>query len=175
AKLRVCAADVGVEATPPGHRSGRECVARTDDYGGRVGAGPRRVHAGGGGVAEAAPLPWREAPEAVVRPELTSVLGDNRAARGGQAVSLQEHSVVAAREEACLLAIGTAGDCEPGALCLGTRFLLRLVAEWKPEPVEEARIEPREHVRLVLVVVCRAREQKAVATAGDAGVGPGRG
>src|SRR4029450_4470532 len=87
--------------------------------------------------------------------------------------------------------------CEPGALCLGTRFLLRLVAEWKPEPVEEARIEPREHVRLVFVgvcrargeegrmqrcehvrlvfvVVCRAREQMAVATADDARVVPGR-
>ena len=87
---------------------------------------------------------------------------------------LEERPVVVAREEARFLAVGAAGGREPCALGLRARFLLRLVAEWKPEPIEEARIEPREHVRLVLAVVDRAREQETVAAPDDASVVPGR-
>ena len=82
----------------------------------------------------------------------------------------EEVSVVAAGEEARLLALGAARGLEPGARGLGSRLVLALLAEREPEPVEEARVEPAEHVRLILPLVGGACEQQLPVALDDARV-----
>src|SRR5581483_10708046 len=53
---------------------------------------------------------------------------------------------------------------------LAARLLLRLRAEREPQPLEEARVERREHVALVLSLVDGAREQRAPIALDDARV-----
>ena len=110
---------------------------------------------------EAAPLAGREAPEAGVAAELAAVLVDDRPVGGAEPVALEEVAVVAAGEEARLLALRPGGSLEPGPRGLGARLVLALLAEREPDPVEEARVEAREHVRLVLRRIGRARKQPA--------------
>src|SRR5207253_10786223 len=79
-----------------------------------------------------------------------------------------------AGEEARLLALGRAGGGEAGRFSLGACLLLRLRAEREPQPVEEARIEAREHVALVLPLVGGAREQQPALALDDPCVVAGR-
>src|SRR5262249_37735382 len=117
-----------------------------------------------------APLPGREAPEAVVRAELASVLVDDAAGSRREAVAREEVAVVVAAEEARLLALGLARGGEPRGLRLGARLHLGLVAEREPDPVERALVERGQHVALVLAGVGRARQQPAPVALDDAGV-----
>jgi hypothetical protein len=50
---------------------------------------------------------------------------------------------------------------------LSARLVLRLVAEWKPETVEVARIDPRQHVRLVLGGIGTAGHESAAPVQDD--------
>jgi hypothetical protein len=90
--------------------------------------------------------------------ELAPVLVDDRPHLGGEAAARKEVAVVATGEEADLLALRPPRGGEPRALRLGARRLLRLLAEREPEPVEVPRVEPREHVGLVLARVFAARK-----------------
>src|SRR5204862_7758456 len=91
-----------------------------------------------------------------------------------EAVPPEEAAVVVAGEEACLLALATAGDGEAGPPRLGARRLLVLLAEGEPDAVELRRVELRKHVGLVLAGVRGARQQQAAAMSGDACIVPGR-
>ena len=82
-------------------------------------------------------------------------------------MALEEGAVVAAGEEARLLALAPGGRCEPGGGRLGARLGLRQLAERELDPVEEARVERREHVGLVLLRVGRACEESAAAVLDD--------
>src|SRR5262249_20152223 len=87
-----------------------------------------------------------------------------------QSVAPEEVAIVAAAQEARLLALGPARHGQAGALGLGAGLLLRLLSEREPDPPEGTRIEPREHVRLVLLRVDRASEERAAPVLNDARV-----
>src|SRR5213075_540386 len=89
-------------------------------------------------------------------------------------VPLEERAVVAAGEKARLLRLGPARRREAGTLGLRARLLLRLGAQGEPDPVEQRRVELREHVALVLRRVRSAREQPAAVALDDARVVAGR-
>ena len=74
----------------------------------------------------------------------------------------KEVAVVGAREEARLLALAPVRGSEAGSPRLRTRVVLRLLPEREPEAGKEARIEPGEHVGLILLVVGPAREKHAL-------------
>ena len=90
---------------------------------------------GGDRHAQATPLARREAPDAVVPAELRPLLVDDRAAAGGKPVPREEVAVVAAREEARLLALRLPGGGKTGALGFDARRLLVLVAEREGDPL----------------------------------------
>src|SRR5204862_70407 len=73
-----------------------------------------------------------------------------------------------------LLAFGSPSHGEAGALRLRPCLGLCLLAEREDDPVELRRIEPREHVRLVLLRIGRAGEQPAVAVLDDPRIVTGR-
>ena len=76
------------------------------------------------------------------------------------AAPLEERAVVVAAEEARLLALRPPRRRQPRPRGLGPRLVLRLLSEREPDPLEQGRVEPREHVRLVLVRVGRPRQQQ---------------
>src|SRR5262249_2880512 len=119
---------------------------------------------------EAPALSLREAPMPGVPADLAAVLIDDRAFARSEPVPLEEGAVVVTGEEARLLALAPPRDGEPGALRLGARLRLCVLAEREDDPVELCRIEPREHVRLVLLPIGSAREQPAPAVLDDARV-----
>src|SRR6185436_5239211 len=123
---------------------------------------------------EASPLPRSEAPEALVHADRRSLLVDDCSLTGGKAVPCEELAVVAAAQEARLLALAPPCDLHAGALRLRAGLLLGLLAEREPDLVEPTRIEAGEHVRLVLPLVDRAREQTPAAVLDDARVVTGR-
>ncbi len=84
----------------------------------------------------------------------------------------EKRPVVVAGEEARLLALGALRGLEPCTLGLGPRGRLVLVAEREPDAVELPRVEPGEHVRLVLRRIGAAREQRPPAMLDDARVVP---
>jgi hypothetical protein len=124
--------------------------------------------------AEPAALADGEAPVALVRPDLPTALVHERPGARLEAVALEEGAVVVAGEEARILALGAGGDGEPGRRGFGARLLLRPAAEREREPAEEARVEPGEHVALVLRGVGGPREEQPAAALDDPGVVPGR-
>src|SRR5207302_7779449 len=73
-----------------------------------------------------------------------------------------------------LLALRAPRHCETGARRFGTRCFLVLLAEWEPDALEVLRIEPREHVRLVLGVVGAAMQEHSSAMLSDPRVVTGR-
>src|SRR5207244_5565007 len=75
------------------------------------------------------------------------------------ALALEEGTVVAAGEEARLLALCPARGGEASCLRRGAGLALRLVAERERDPVQRARVDRREHVRLVLRGVRAARDE----------------
>ena len=135
------ALDRDVQASARVHGRRGQGAARPDDQ--RVAVAAQRVERLRGRDADPAPLPGREPPGAVVAAELASRFVDDRAGRGREAVPLEEVAVVAACEEARLLALGASRGGKPCRLRLRTRLTLRPPAQREPEPVEEARIEPR--------------------------------
>src|SRR5205823_7372400 len=92
-----------------------------------------------------------EPPEAVVAAELGAALVDDRPLLRGEPGTREKVAVVRAREEAGFLALGAVSGGETGALRFRARFLLRLLSQREPDPVEQARIHAGEHVRLILV------------------------
>src|SRR5262249_38650504 len=171
--------DVGAlhgHVQPPGDvdRPPPERRARADHDGVCARVGAQRVERPPGDDAEAPALARREAPVAAVATELVAILVDDRAVLRLEPAPLEECAVVVAGEEAGLLAFAAAGNGEAGTLRLGARLGLRLSAERKGDAAEPGRVEPREHVRLVLLQVGGAREQREPVALDDARVVPGR-
>ena len=106
--------------------------------------------------------------------QLAAGLVDDRAVGGGEAVPAEERAVVVAGEEARFLALGAPRDVEAGALRLGAGRALVLLSEREPDAVELRRIEPGEHVRLVLLRVGAAVKEQLSTVLGDARVMAGR-
>src|SRR5262249_6920296 len=130
----------------------------------------QRVERPAGGDAETAALAGSEAPEAGVASQLSALLVDDRPGGGAEAVALEERAIVAACEEARLLALGAGRHGEPRTPGLRARLLLRLLAEREPETLEQARVEAGQHVRLVLTRIGRAGEQEAPVAVHDPAV-----
>jgi hypothetical protein len=170
AQLRLRAVELDVQPPAHGHLVGRERGVRADDD--RIGRGlaAQGVKRFGRRDAETFALAGREAPEPRVPAELRALLVDDRPFLCREPVPRQEVAIVAAAEEAGLLALDAARGLEPGARGLGPRLVLALLAEREPESVEEARIDPGEHVRLILPIVCRAREKQPPVAFDDARV-----
>src|SRR5262245_5008641 len=150
AKLRVAARDGGEQAPGRGHVATRERCSRPDDDGVRCRIAAERESRLSRRDAEPTSLAGREAPEALMRADAFSTFVDDMTLASRQSVALEEVPVVAASEEARLLALGAARDRQPGERCLGTRLLLGLLPEREPDPIQVTRIEPGEHVRLIL-------------------------
>ena len=145
--------------------------------------GAQRVQRLGRGDADPAPLAGRVAPDAVVPAELAALLVDDRAVRAVEPSPLEEGAIVVAGEEARLLALAALGDVEACGGRLRARLGLRQLAERELDPLELLGVELREHVRLVLVRIGRAREQPPAVALDDSrvvarpelpGAGPGR-
>src|SRR5439155_2342 len=94
------------------HARGRECRARADDDRVRARLAAQDVERRPGRDADSLPLPRSEAPVAVVPAEGATRLVRDRAGAEGRAVPFEERAVVVAREEAGLLALGTASRHE---------------------------------------------------------------
>src|SRR5207249_4718021 len=144
--------------------------ARADDDRVRPRIGAQHVERPLRGDADAPALAGREAPEARVPSELAPALVEDRPLLRPDAVPEEEAAVVVAGEEAGLLALRAPGHLEAGRRRLRTGLLLRLSAERERDPIQEHRVEPGEHVRLILLGVGRTPEQHAAATTDDAGV-----
>ena len=114
----------------------------------------------------------REAPEALVGSKYLPMLVLDEALVGLEAVAREKRAIVVTAEKAGFLALRSAGCRKPGALCFRPCLLLGLLSEWERDSVEDARIEPREHVRLILVGVRGARQEQPSAVLDDARVVP---
>src|SRR5688500_12044869 len=171
AELRLRTLDLDEEAAgADAHLAARERRPRPDDDGVRPRLGAQRVHRLRGDHAQAAALARREAPEAVVLPELPAALVDDGARSRRDPVAREEVPIVASGEKAGLLALRAPRGVEPGGSRLVARLLLRLRPEREPEAVERARVEAGEHVGLILCAVGGAREEQAPAVLAEAGV-----
>ena len=74
-------------------------------------------------------------------------------------LALEERAVVVSTEETGLLTLRPPRGSEPGRGRLGAGLLLRLLAQRESDATEERRIDRREHVRLILAIVDRARDE----------------
>src|SRR5579885_355150 len=174
AQLRRRRVDGSEQSPAHAHAPARERLPRPDGDG-------IRPRVGGDGVqrlrrrdAEPAALTGGEPPVARVRADTLPVDVHERAFLRPQAVPLEERAVVVAGQEARLLALGTPRGGEAGRGRLGARLLLRLRPQRKPHAGEKARVETREHVALVLLLVCRPGEERHAVAADDARVVTGR-
>src|SRR2546423_6168995 len=141
----------------------RERLVRADDDGVRRRIGLEHVQRRRRGHANALSLPGREPPEAVVVAERLAVLVNDVPGAGLEPVAREERAIVVTGKEARLLALGALRDRETGTRRLGTRRVLVLLAEGKPDALELLWVEPREHVRLILCVI-RAAVQEQTST-----------
>ena len=89
-------------------------------------------------------------------------------------MALQEFAPAEAGDEAQVLALALVRNGQPGVARKGTDRLLREAPEREREPVEQARVEPGQHVALVLERIRRRPDQWAAAVPRDACVVPGR-
>src|SRR5262249_16123783 len=105
-ELRVGPGDRSKEATGRGHLASRQRSSRADDDGVRRGGAAERKGRLPDRDDEPTTLAGREAPEALVRPNRLAGLVDDLPGATGKTVPLQEVAVVAAAEEARLLALG---------------------------------------------------------------------
>src|SRR5580765_2551030 len=174
AELRVTSRDRGEQASGSGHVTSRERGSRTDDDGVRRRIAPERERRPAGRDAEPSPLARGEAPESRMRPDGLAALVDDEALTPGDAVPLDEVAVVATAEKARLLALGAACDGQARPLGLRARLLFRLLAQWEPDPLEMARVEPSEHVRLILPRIDGPGEKRPAAMLDDPRVVTGR-
>ena len=135
-----------------------------------------RIAYSGSAAATPSPRRWpgvnRQKPSWV--PICGPFLVDDRAGSPREALPPEERAVVVAGEEARLLALGALRGRETGDGRLLAGLLLRLLAEREPDAVEEARIESRQHVALILDGVGGAGEQQPPLVLDDAGVVAGR-
>ena len=119
-------------------------------------------------TAEPAALAGRELPVAVVLAEPSArPRRRSRPASAARPWRSEERAVVVAREEARLLALGAPRRRKPGRSRLGPGLVLRLRPEREADAREVTRVEPREHVALVLVLVDGAREQQTAVALDD--------
>jgi hypothetical protein len=86
------------------------------------------------------------------------------------AVALEEGAAAEPRHEAEVLALALVRDRQSGVARERADGVLRQAAEREAEAVEQARVELREHVALVLLRVCGSAHQRAVLVARDARV-----
>ena len=91
-----------------------------------------------------------------------------------QAVTAHEVAIVPPAEEAGLLALPAARRGNAGRRRFGSSFVLGLLAEREPDPVEQPRVESGEHVCLVLLEIAGARQEGAAAVLDDPRVVAGR-
>src|SRR5204863_4582749 len=163
-----------VQPSTGGNRFDRKRLAGPDDDRVRAGIGAQHVQGLPRRNADPSALAGRKAPEAVVAAEPAALLVEDLALGLLDAVAPQEVTVVAAPEKTGLLALRTPRGCESGAAGLGPRLLLGLLAQREPNPVEQARVEAGEHVRLVLPRIVAAGQQAPAAMLDDPCVVPGR-
>src|SRR5207302_5964853 len=97
----------------------------------------------------------------------------DRAGGRREAVACEEVPIVAAGEEARLLALGARGDRQAPGARLGAHLVLRALAEREVDALEVAGVEAGEHVGLVLAPVGRAREEPPPLVAHRTSVVPG--
>ncbi len=98
------------------------------------------------------------------------MLVDDRARDRPEAAPLEERAVVVSAQEAGFLALWSGRGGQTCAGRLDTSLALRLLAEREPQPAEQARIEPREHVGLILVRIRGAGQEQPAVALDDAGV-----
>src|SRR4051794_13770196 len=173
-ELDLCALDRHVQPTGRLDRRAGERQAGPDDDGVRAHIGAGRIERLRRRDAEPPPLPRGEAPVPCMAAELSALLAHDRALAGLEPMTLEERAIVVSGEEARLLTFLSPRDGEAVALRLGAGLGLRLLAEGEDDAFELRRIKPREHVRLILVRIGRAREQPLTAMLDDARVVPGR-
>src|SRR5207248_1533060 len=104
-------------------------LARPDDDRVRRGVAAQRVDGRAGRDPETAALARGKPPEACVAAELRPLLVDDRTVGRGESLALEERPVVAAREEARLLTLGSGGGRQPRARGLGPCLVLARVPE----------------------------------------------
>ena len=92
----------------------------------------------------------------------------------GAAVALEERPVVAAADEAHVLALGSVRRLQARGARLRPRLHLGLLPEREPAPREDLSGHPGQHVGLVLGRIGAPGDQGDIPAAADAGVVPGR-
>src|SRR5439155_11463139 len=173
-QLRLGGAHGHVETAARVERRACERGVRADDDGVRPGVGTECVERSWRRDPEPAPLPRRETPKARVATELDAVLVDDCTIRSLEPAASEERAVVVAGEKARLLALGPARCGQTCSRGFGASLVLRLAAERKDDAIEQRRVEPPEHVGLILLRVRRTREQAASPVVDDPGVVAGR-
>src|SRR5436305_11051451 len=162
--------DVGVERAADRDACAGELRPVADDDGVRLCIRLEHVERLWRRDTDSLPLARRERPVTLMLAERGARGVDDRAGARCDAVTRQEASVVVAGEEARLLALGAAGNCEAGAGCFVARRRLVLLAEREPDLPELARVDPGEPVRRVLLLVGAAMEEQPAAVLGDSRV-----
>ena len=165
--LHVRGRDRCVEAAPCLEGRHGEAIPRADGHRVRRRVRLEDVQRPLGADAHATPLPRGELPVPVVRSELDPVRVDDGSLGAPKPLASEKCAVVVTAEEARLLTLRPPCSCEAGACGLGSRLVLRLLAEREPDAVEERRIDGREHVRLVLLRVDAAPDQLHAVTLDD--------
>src|SRR6185312_14581735 len=153
-----------------GHRPALQLAARADDDPPPPGLHLEHVQRLARGDADPAPLAGREAVHAGVAAERAPAGVDDLARPAPAAVPLEEGAVVAAADEADVLALRPPRRGQAGGARLGPRLRLGLLAQREPAPLEDGGRHRREHVRLILGRIGAADEQRAPASAPHARV-----
>src|SRR4051794_19612005 len=122
--------------------------------------------------ADAAALPDREVVVAVVRAEAVALFVTDLARLVAErTVTREERARVRAGQEAEVLALGLLRHGQLVAPRDRTRVVLALeLAERKPDAAERLRLQPGEHVGLVLAAIHRGTDERAVRVPRDSGV-----
>src|SRR5207253_5777949 len=144
------------ETTGGDHAAPRERARPPDDDRVLPRPGPERVERLRGRDAEPATLAGREPPVAVMLAEDDAALVHERAALAAQSPAREERPVVVTGQETRLLALRPVRGGQTCPLGFRASLVLRLLAERKPDPLEQPRVEPGEHVGLILGPSCAA-------------------
>ena len=160
--------DVDVKAPACDQRVRDQLGSPRDDDGVGARDGLQCIERLTGGDAEPAPLAGRETPVAVVPAQLAARGVDDRPVGRTEPAPFEEGAVVVTAEEARLLALRPACGCQASLRRLLARLRLRLVAQRERDALQRSRVEPGEHVRLVLVGIGRPRQQQASRDAASA-------
>ena len=159
-----------MEAAARAHALPGERLARPDHDGVAPHVGAQHVERLRRRDADPFALARREAPGPAVPAELAAACVDDGAIGPRQPVAGEEVAIVGAGKKAGLLALGSLRRRHAGRGCLRSRRRLALLAQREPAACQDARIDLGEHVRLILVGVAGACDQRSAAALDEAGV-----